>query len=79
MEQTPEIENTNVEKKPGLANVSLGNDTVLTNGDNNPTVRLSDTVGLVFMTAMAFALFIALLRSQARNRKLLERLANLRQ
>ncbi len=81
MDNQPELEMEAPEdekKKPEFENVSIGNRSALTPGDNNPTISVEETVGLVFMTLMAFVLLFALLRSNKRNRELLEKLAGMK-
>ncbi len=59
--------------------------TVQIDGDNSPVsittvnVNQRDTLGVIFLGLLSFFLFVALLRSQARNRKLMEQLAGLMQ
>ncbi len=61
-----------LEDRPHIDNVGLGNDSIFTPGDNNPTVRIHELIGLVFMTALSFTLLFSLLRSERRYRRLLE-------
>ncbi len=63
-----------MEEKEALDNISLGNNSKLNYGDNNPSVEVRDVVGLVMMTFIAFALLFAYLRSEKRYRQLLERM-----
>ena len=46
---------------------------------NPVTVTISESVGILVLGALAITLLVALLRSQARHRKLLARLAGLEQ
>lgn len=43
------------------------------NNGNNNSVEVSDTVGIVFLSFVCILLLFALLRSQNRTRKILER------
>jgi len=61
-----------MDDRPTIDDVSIGNDSIFTPGDNNPTIKVNEVVGLLFMTALAFTLLFSLLRSERRYRRLLE-------
>ena len=63
-----------MDDKARLDNISLGNNTKLNYGDNNPSVEVREVVGLVMMTIIAFSLLFAFMRSERRYRRLLEQM-----
>ena len=63
-----------MDDKARLDNISLGNNTKLNYGDNNPSVEVRDIVGLVMMTIIAFSLLFAFMCSERRYRRLLEQM-----